>query len=285
MAQQNTDLPEGTDKVVSGAGAAGGGTTGTTTSTGAGAAAGSTGGIGGSTASAASSPGGGVGGGGGPSGSSGSGGSEGGDSGKLMDKVRSGGEKLSGQAADKARGLVGQGLERSSEALSNVGRLVNDTASGLDERLGPEYGDYARRAAEAIDRAANNLASKNPDELIDDTRQFVRKSPGVALAGAAVVGFAVARLLKSGLSGFEGGSDNDRGSSGGETGIRGGTTGTTGATGTTGTTGTTSTTARTGGTGGTGIGASTGAGTTGTTGSGIGTSGTGGSRDGEGSRS
>jgi hypothetical protein len=34
---------------------------------------------------------------------------------------------------------------------------------------------------------------------IDDTRVFVRKSPGVALAGAAIVGFALARLIKSGL--------------------------------------------------------------------------------------
>lgn len=118
----------------------------------------------------------------------------------VMDKVRSGGEKLSGQAAEKARGLVGQGLERSAEALSSVSRLIGDTANGLDERLGPDYGNYARRAAGAIESTANNLASKNPDELIDDTRDFVRRSPAVALAGAAIVGFAVARLVKSGLS-------------------------------------------------------------------------------------
>jgi hypothetical protein len=117
----------------------------------------------------------------------------------MAQRLRDGSEKLSGQAADKARGLVGQGLERSSEALSNVSRMIGDTAGGIDERLGAEYGDYARRAASAIDNAANSLASKNADELIDDTRNFVRKSPGVALAGAAVVGFAIARLFKSSL--------------------------------------------------------------------------------------
>jgi hypothetical protein len=125
--------------------------------------------------------------------------------GKVIGKIRSGGEKLSGKAADKARGLVGQGLERGAEALANVGRMVGDTADGIEERLGAEYGEYARRAAGAIEDAANNLASKDPDELIDDTRNFVRKSPGVALAGAAVVGFALARLIKAGL---------DRGSNG-----------------------------------------------------------------------
>ena len=96
--------------------------------------------------------------------------------------------------------MASASLERSSEALSSVSRVIGDTASGIDERLGQEYGDYARRAASAIDNAANTLATKNADELIDDTRSFVRKSPGIALAGAAIVGFAIARLLKSGLS-------------------------------------------------------------------------------------
>ncbi len=123
--------------------------------------------------------------------------------GRISDKVRTGlstgTEKLSGQAADKARGFVGQGIEKSSEALANVSKMIGDTASGIDERLGTEYGDYARKAATSLEDAANRLASKDADELIDDTRSFVKKSPGIALAGAAVVGFALVRLVKSGL--------------------------------------------------------------------------------------
>ena len=127
---------------------------------------------------------------------------------RVLEKVREGRGKLAGQAADKTRGLVGQGLERSSEALANVSKLVGDTASGLDERLGAEYGDYARKAAGAIEDVANSLASKDPDQLIDDTRNFVRKSPGVALAGAAIVGFALARLVKSGFVDARGRDDD-----------------------------------------------------------------------------
>src|SRR4051794_29074771 len=127
---------------------------------------------------------------------SGSGSAEGG----LVGRLRDSREQLAGQAGEKARGLVTQGLERTSEALANVSKMIGDTAAGIDERLGPEYGDYARRAAGAIEDAANNIAAKDPDELIDDTRNFVRNSPGIALAGAAVVGFVVARLLKTGLA-------------------------------------------------------------------------------------
>ena len=168
MAQQDQDLPEGTDTIIPGA-------TETDTSR--------------STSRARSSR---------SSGTT-----------ALMDKVRSGGDKLSGQAADKARGFVGQGIERSAEAIANVSKLIGDTASGLDERLGEEYRDYARRAAQSLEGTANRLASKDPDELIDDTREFVRKSPGVALAGAAIVGFALARLVKSGLSSDSDDNDSD----------------------------------------------------------------------------
>jgi hypothetical protein len=181
MAQQDKNLPEGTDTVIPGASETDtSGTTGTRAKR-------STG--------------------------SRSGGRQGSSSGdvSVMEKIRSGGDKLSEQAAGKARDLLGQGIERSAEAIANVSKLVGDTAPGLDERLGDEYGDYARRAAETLESTANRLASKDPDELIDDTRRFIRKSPGVALAGAAIVGFALARLVKSGFSAADEEDEDDDG--------------------------------------------------------------------------
>ena len=123
--------------------------------------------------------------------------------------MRGGREKLASQAGDKARELVGQGLERTAEALANVSKMVGDTADGIDERLGADYGDYARRAAGALENTAKAIAEKDPDELLEDTRNFVRNSPGIALAGAAVVGFVVARLLKSGLAAREEDDEDD----------------------------------------------------------------------------
>jgi hypothetical protein len=139
--------------------------------------------------------------------SSSSGTEAGGTGSGIADRLRSGREQFASQAGDRARGLVSQGLERTSETLANLSKMVGDTAAGVEERLGPEYGDYARRAAGAIENVANQIASKDPDELIGDTRTFVRNSPGIALAGAAVVGFVVARLLKSGLSKDNGDDD------------------------------------------------------------------------------
>jgi ElaB/YqjD/DUF883 family membrane-anchored ribosome-binding protein len=208
MADQKDTLPEGTDSIVTGPGGtsnedslimseqSGGGRGGRRDT-------GSTGGLGGNTTSGAA----GVSGSTRASGGAAASGSTGTTArNRAVESLRSGSEKLSGQAAEKARGLVGQGLERGSEALSNVSKLIGDTASGLDERLGSQYGDYARKAATTIEDTANRIAAKDADELIEDTREFVRKSPGVALAGAAVLGFALVRLVKSGLD-QSGGSD------------------------------------------------------------------------------
>ncbi len=134
-----------------------------------------------------------------------------GSSASLTERLRDSGETLTEQAAGKARELVGQGLERSAETLASVSRMVGDTAEGIDERLGLDYGDYARRAATAIENTANSIASKDPEELIEDTRNFVRRSPGVAIAGAAIIGFALIRLVKSTLSSND---DQDGGKSG-----------------------------------------------------------------------
>jgi len=82
-------------------------------------------------------------------------GASGGNDRGLADRFRDGREQLTSQAGERARGLVTQGLERTSEALANVSKMVGDTAPGIEERLGAEYGDYARRAAGAIEDAAN----------------------------------------------------------------------------------------------------------------------------------
>jgi hypothetical protein len=209
MADENSGPPEGTDKIIAGASAPDGGTGGTIGAAGSsdlGAAEidvliieeveGEDLGVA-ATGSAAFAD-------GGASVGTGTAGADGGVSGgTIVEKLRSSTGKVSGQAAEKARGFVGQGLERSSEAIANASRLVGDTATGIDERLGQEFGDYARRAASTMESLANNLATKDPDELIGDTRDFVRRSPGIALAGAAVVGFALARLVKGGLAGVD----------------------------------------------------------------------------------
>jgi hypothetical protein len=224
MPSRENELPEGTDHIINGAmetnGGGGGGTggaatggggassgfigsgaesTGTTGSTG-----GGTTSSGGSAVAATSTGGGGEAGGG------------------LTDQLRTQATQLRGQAGDRIRDFADGGKTRASDALEELSRVFVDTAETIDERLGGDYGNYARKAADAVSGIADTLRRKEVDELYTDVSNAVRKSPGVAIGIAAVVGFALARVVKSGLtpdeSGGGGSGSGSRGKSGGKSG-------------------------------------------------------------------
>ena len=103
---------------------------------------------------------------------------------------------LSGQAKDRAAELAREGKTRASEAISGLGQIVAETAPTIDEKLGEKYGDYARTAARSIQEGAARLDAKDIGELGDDAREFVKKSPGLAVGIAAITGFFLARLFR-----------------------------------------------------------------------------------------
>ena len=101
-----------------------------------------------------------------------------------------------GEAKDRAWDLANEGKAKASEAISGLGKVVNDNAAVIDEKVGPKYGDYARSAAKTIQGAADWVEQKDLGELGEDAKEFVRKSPGLAIGLAAVAGFMIARLVR-----------------------------------------------------------------------------------------
>lgn len=118
---------------------------------------------------------------------------------RLKAQVRDSAQSLKGQAGEKVREYAVDGKGRAVGALDEFSRAVNEAAGSIDEKLGAEYGKYARSAADAVSGLADSLRNKEVDELYDDARNLVRKSPAVAIGIAAAVGFAVVRLVKAGL--------------------------------------------------------------------------------------
>lgn len=102
------------------------------------------------------------------------------------------------KATERAREAAESGKDRASEALEGFGKILRDSAGQIDEKVGAQYGDYARKAADAVDDLAGKMDAKQVDDILEDTRQFIRKSPGVAIGAAAAIGFVLARLVRSG---------------------------------------------------------------------------------------
>lgn len=108
-------------------------------------------------------------------------------------------QSLKTQASDKVRDAANQGKQKASEAIGNVSQVINDTAQLVDERLGSQYGDYVRRAGDALQGLNSSIQSKEVEELFDDARNLVRQSPTVAISAAAALGFLLVRVIKSGI--------------------------------------------------------------------------------------
>lgn len=105
------------------------------------------------------------------------------------------------QAKEKGLELAKQGKSKASDALGLLGNTISTSATTIDEKLGVQYGDYARSAARSVQEAAASLESKDFAELGEDVKSFVRKSPATAIGIAAVAGYMFARLFR--------GSSND----------------------------------------------------------------------------
>jgi ElaB/YqjD/DUF883 family membrane-anchored ribosome-binding protein len=104
------------------------------------------------------------------------------------------------------------GFVASAGASSGTDRLVSqvrDQVTSLRSQAtdrvrgfaddGKDYGEHAHRAAGAVADFAGRIRDKSVDDIYDDTRDFVRKSPIIAIGIAAVAGFALIRVIKTGL--------------------------------------------------------------------------------------
>ena len=111
--------------------------------------------------------------------------------------------KCANDAGEKAKGYAEDGKSRAGTALDELAQMLHDAAGTVDEKVGEQYGQYARSAAEAVANFSGTLKEKQVDEIIDDAREFVKKSPAVAIGTAAAIGFVLARLVKAGLDSAE----------------------------------------------------------------------------------
>lgn len=117
----------------------------------------------------------------------------------ASDTIREEAAKYADQAREHILGFAGTGKERATTALDEVAEMMRTAAGDVDAKLGAQYGQYARTAADGIAGFADSLRGKEVNELLDEATEFVKKSPAIAVGTAAALGFVLARVIKSGI--------------------------------------------------------------------------------------
>ena len=95
------------------------------------------------------------------------------------------------EVADKSREAGAEGVARAARTAEAVADAVADV---------PAVADYVRGAAQKIERLAGDLREKKVGELLSSAADFGRSQPVAMLAGAALVGFALSRVIKAGVA-------------------------------------------------------------------------------------
>ena len=104
-----------------------------------------------------------------------------------------------GQAIEEAVGRKAEDIADGADAVARVGRTEQTLADSVAQQS-PALADYVRGAGRKIDRLATDLREKKVGDLLNSAAEFGRSKPAALLAGAALVGFALSRLLKAGAA-------------------------------------------------------------------------------------
>lgn len=96
------------------------------------------------------------------------------------------------EVADRSRQAGADSVARAARA---AGAVADSVAADV-----PAVAEYVRGAAEKIERLAGDLREKKVGELLSSAAEFGRSQPVAMLAGAALVGFALSRVIKAGVA-------------------------------------------------------------------------------------
>ncbi|MEO7251902.1 MAG: hypothetical protein ABIW30_04760 [Arenimonas sp.] len=106
--------------------------------------------------------------------------------------------EIKSAVAGKAEELAGRSTQAGADAVAGVAKTAATLADSLKEQS-PAVADYVRSTGQRIDRLADDLRDKSAGELLTMATDFGKRQPLALLAGSAIIGFALARIVKAGL--------------------------------------------------------------------------------------
>ena len=133
---------------------------------------------------------------------------------ELAGTVRQQADQVKGELAGQARAMLDETRDqlqgqadfqatRVARGLFQVGSQAVALSEGRPEQAGPLV-EYAEQAAGWLDDTASYIEERGLEGLATDVVDFARRRPAVFLAGAAVLGFGVGRLIRSGAVSSDG---------------------------------------------------------------------------------
>jgi ElaB/YqjD/DUF883 family membrane-anchored ribosome-binding protein len=104
---------------------------------------------------------------------------------------------LASDTRDRMKALLSEKVASGAEFVGQVAGSTRRTADDL-ERNSPQISGLLRDASAQMDEFSRTLHAKSVDELVEMASRYARRQPAILFGAAAVAGFALFRLLKTG---------------------------------------------------------------------------------------
>ena len=117
--------------------------------------------------------------------------------GEVVDQAKQKTSEVVDQTRNRAFDMMDQQKSRAADGLGSVASALRQTGDNLRSGDQAQFGQFAERAADAVERISGELRNKDVNELLYEAEDFARREPELFLGGAMLLGLVAARFFKA----------------------------------------------------------------------------------------
>lgn len=131
---------------------------------------------------------------------------------QARDQAREAASSLGSEAQQRLQGYMDQQVVTGADLAGQIAGAINTAADELS-RTSPALSGVVRGAGERVRDLSQQFRDKTADEILAETRDFVRHKPALVFGASAALGFLAYRVLNAGMMQ---GASRERQSAGGD---------------------------------------------------------------------
>jgi len=98
---------------------------------------------------------------------------------------------------EDGRRTLEQRKRSAANRVDSIAQALERSGAQFVDNDEPTLADLVKRLSGTVGNLATRLREGTIDDLVDDTRSFARRNPGLFIAAGLVAGFALARFVKA----------------------------------------------------------------------------------------
>lgn len=113
------------------------------------------------------------------------------------ERLKEGAQEKAKTTLDAAKAQADEKVTATGESIQELTDAIDAAAESLSEKDREGLARYARQLSGSIGTLADDLQSKNIEQLTEDVKSLARNNPNGFLLGSIAVGFGLSRFVKA----------------------------------------------------------------------------------------